>query len=54
MGLREMSNLQQRIIAAIIAVPFLVFCVLYSDYTFLVFFLLVGAAAQLELSLIHI
>ena len=48
MGLRNLSNLQQRVIAAIIAVPFLLFCVLYSDYTFLVLFLVVGALAQLE------
>lgn len=43
-----MSNLQQRVIAAIIAVPFLLFCVLFSDYTFLGLFLLIGVAAQLE------
>jgi phosphatidate cytidylyltransferase len=48
MGLRNLSNLQQRVIAAIIAVPFLLFCVLYSDYTFLVLFLVIGALAQLE------
>mgnify|MGYP007091123727 CR=1 FL=1 len=42
MSLREMSNLQQRVIAAIIAVPFLLFCVLFSDYTFLGLFLLIG------------
>ncbi|MEK6547268.1 MAG: phosphatidate cytidylyltransferase [Bacteroidota bacterium] len=48
MGLRSLSNLQQRVIAAIIAIPFLLFCVLYSDYTFLVLFLVIGALAQLE------
>ena len=48
MGLRNLSNLQQRVIAAVIAVPFLLFCVLYSDYTFLVLFLVIGALAQLE------
>jgi len=48
MGLRSLSNLQQRIIAALIAVPGLLFCVLYSDYTFLVLFLVIGALAQLE------
>ncbi|MFD3275343.1 phosphatidate cytidylyltransferase [Aquirufa echingensis] len=48
MGLRNLSNLQQRVLAAIIAVPFLLFCVLYSDYTFLVLFLVIGALAQLE------
>jgi phosphatidate cytidylyltransferase len=48
MGVRNLSNLQQRVIAALIAVPFLLFCVLYSDYTFLVLFLVIGALAQLE------
>ena len=48
MGVRHLSNLQQRVIAAIIAVPFLLFCVLYSDYTFLVLFLVIGVLAQLE------
>lgn len=48
MGLKEMSNLQQRVIAAIVAVPFLLFCVLYSDYTFLALFLFIGVCAQLE------
>jgi phosphatidate cytidylyltransferase len=48
MGLRSLSNLQQRVIAALIAIPFLLFCVLYSDYTFLVLFLVIGILAQLE------
>ena len=48
MGLREMSNLKQRLIAALIAVPCLLFCVLYSDYTFLAMFLFIGIMAQLE------
>jgi phosphatidate cytidylyltransferase len=48
MGIRNLSNLQQRIIAAIIAVPLLLFCIQYSDYTFIGLFLLIGAAAQLE------
>lgn len=43
-----MSNLQQRVIAALVAVPVLLFCVLYSDYTFLALFLLIGIMAQLE------
>ena len=43
-----MSNLQQRVIAALVAVPFLLFCVLYSDYTFLALFLFIGIMAQLE------
>jgi phosphatidate cytidylyltransferase len=48
MGLRNLSNLQQRVIAAIIAIPFLLFCILYNDYTFLVLFLVIGVLAQLE------
>ena len=43
-----MTNLQQRILAALVAVPILIFCVLFSDYTFLVFFLFIGFFAQLE------
>ena len=43
-----MSNLQQRVIAALVAVPCLLFCVLYSDYTFLALFLFIGIMAQLE------
>ncbi len=48
MGLRNLSNLQQRVIAAIVAVPLLVFCIQYSDYTFFGLFLLIGILAQLE------
>jgi phosphatidate cytidylyltransferase len=48
MGLKEMSNLQQRVIAAIVIVPILLFCVLYSSYTFLALFLFIGICAQLE------
>lgn len=48
MGLNNLSNLQQRVIAAIIAVPFLIFCIYYSDYTFLGLFLIIGILAQLE------
>ncbi|RVU25086.1 phosphatidate cytidylyltransferase [Sandaracinomonas limnophila] len=43
-----MSNLMQRVIAAVIAVPFLIFCIQFSDYTFLGLFLIIGALAQLE------
>ncbi|MFC0181281.1 phosphatidate cytidylyltransferase [Pseudarcicella hirudinis] len=46
--LNNMSNLQQRVIAAIIAVPFLIFCIYYSDWTFLGLFLIIGILAQLE------
>lgn len=48
MGLRNLSNLQQRVIAAIVAVPLLVFCIQYSDFTFFGLFLLIGILAQLE------
>jgi phosphatidate cytidylyltransferase len=48
MGLRNLSNLQQRVIAALVAIPFLLFCILYNDYTFLVLFLVIGILAQLE------
>ena len=48
MGLRNLSNLQQRVIAALVAIPFLLFCILYNDYTFLVLFLVIGIFAQLE------
>ena len=48
MGLKNLSNLQQRVIAAIVAVPFLIFCITFSDYTFLGLFLVIGILAQLE------
>ncbi|TBH70834.1 phosphatidate cytidylyltransferase [Aquirufa nivalisilvae] len=48
MGLSNLSNLWQRIIAAVIAVPFLLFCINFNDYTFLGLFLLIGVLAQLE------
>ncbi len=43
-----MSNLQQRVIAAVIAVPFLIFCIVYSDWTFYGLFALIAILAQLE------
>ncbi len=46
--LQTMSNLQQRVIAAIIAVPFLIFCIVYSDWTFYGLFALIAILAQLE------
>lgn len=46
--LQNMSNLQQRVIAAVIAVPFLVFCIVYSDWTFYGLFALIAILAQLE------
>lgn len=46
--LQGLSNLQQRIIAALIAVPFLLFCIIYSDWTFYGLFVLIAVLAQLE------
>jgi phosphatidate cytidylyltransferase len=46
--LQGMSNLQQRVIAAVIAIPFLLFCIIYSDWTFYVLFALISVLAQLE------
>ncbi|MEA5458820.1 phosphatidate cytidylyltransferase [Arcicella sp. LKC2W] len=43
-----MSNLQQRVIAAVIAVPFLIFCMVFSDWTFYGLFALIAILAQLE------
>jgi phosphatidate cytidylyltransferase len=46
--LRSMTNLQQRVIAAVIAVPFLIFCIVYSDWTFYGLFAVIAILAQLE------
>ncbi|WP_323345848.1 phosphatidate cytidylyltransferase [Arcicella sp. LKC2W] len=46
--LQSMSNLQQRVIAAVIAVPFLIFCMVFSDWTFYGLFALIAILAQLE------
>lgn len=46
--LRSMTNLQQRVIAAVIAVPFLIFCIVYSDWTFYALFAVIAMLAQLE------
>ena len=46
--LRSMTNLQQRVIAAVIAVPFLIFCIVYSDWTFYALFAIIAVLAQLE------
>lgn len=46
--LRSMTNLQQRVIAAVIAVPFLIFCIVYSDWTFYALFAVIAILAQLE------
>ncbi len=46
--LQGMSNLQQRVIAAVIAIPFLLFCIIYSDWTFYGLFAVIAVLAQLE------
>jgi phosphatidate cytidylyltransferase len=46
--LRSMTNLQQRVIAAVIAVPFLIFCIVFSDWTFYGLFAVIAILAQLE------
>ncbi len=46
--IRSMTNLQQRVIAAVIAVPFLIFCIVYSDWTFYGLFAIIAILAQLE------
>ncbi len=42
------SNLTQRIIAAVIAVPLMLWCIWYSPYTFAVLFGIITILAQLE------
>jgi phosphatidate cytidylyltransferase len=42
------SNLTQRIIAAVIAVPFLIFSIYYSEWSFFGLFLLISVLTQLE------
>ncbi len=42
------SNLTQRIIAAVIAVPVLIFCIYYSEWSFFGLFLLIAILTQLE------
>jgi phosphatidate cytidylyltransferase len=46
--LSQMSNLQQRVIAALIAVPFLIFCIYYSDYSYFGLFAVISILTQLE------
>lgn len=46
--LSSLSNLQQRIIAAIIGVTFIVGCILYSDLTFMLVFCAISMFTQLE------
>jgi phosphatidate cytidylyltransferase len=42
------SNLTQRVIAAVVAVPFLIACMYFSDWSFYGLFLIIGVLAQLE------
>jgi phosphatidate cytidylyltransferase len=46
--LSSYSNLVQRIVAAVIAVPFLIFCIYYSDWSFFGLFLLICVLTQIE------
>ncbi len=46
--LASLSNLQQRVIAAIFGVAVILFCIHYSVYTFALLFLVVSALAQIE------
>lgn len=46
--LSSLSNLQQRIIAAIIGVTFIVGCILYGDLTFMLVFCAISMFTQLE------
>jgi phosphatidate cytidylyltransferase len=46
--LQSMTNLQQRVIAAVVAVPFLIFCIVYSDWTFYGLVALIAILTQLE------
>ena len=46
--LNSYSNLTQRIIAAVIAVPFLIFCIYFSEWSFFGLFLLICVMTQLE------
>ncbi|NBA86206.1 phosphatidate cytidylyltransferase [Emticicia sp. CRIBPO] len=44
----QYSNLTQRIIAALVAVPLIIFCILFDAYTFWALFLLISALTQYE------
>jgi phosphatidate cytidylyltransferase len=46
--LQSMTNLQQRVIAAVIAVPFLIFCIVFSDWTFYGLVAVIAILTQLE------
>jgi phosphatidate cytidylyltransferase len=46
--LRSYSNLTQRVIAAVIAVPFLIFSIYYNEWSFFGLFLLICILTQIE------
>jgi phosphatidate cytidylyltransferase len=46
--LQSMTNLQQRVIAAVVAVPFLIFCIVFSDWTFYGLVAVIAILTQLE------
>lgn len=46
--LNEYSNLTQRIVAALIGAPFILFCILYNDVTFWLVFLSISILTQYE------
>lgn len=46
--LNEYSNLTQRIITALLGAPFILFCILYNDFTFWLIFLAISVLTQYE------
>lgn len=47
-ALKNLNNLQQRVIAAIIGVAFILFAILYNDLTFMLLFCTISTLTQLE------
>ena len=46
--LNNLSNLQQRVIAAVVGIIIILAAILYSDWTFLLLFCVIGALTQME------
>ncbi|WP_420148744.1 phosphatidate cytidylyltransferase [Spirosoma sp.] len=46
--LANLSNLQQRVIAAVVGVPFILFMIWYADWTFTILFCVISALTQRE------
>lgn len=46
--LNDYSNLTQRIVAALVGVPLILFCILYNDITFWILFLTISILTQYE------